>query len=960
MSRSPKAIVVAFLLSFVLVVSGRAASAQTGTGEIFGKVLDSTGAVLPGATVTISGEALITPQSTGVSSSGSYRFPNLPIGLYSVAFELAGFKRMVRADVRIQAGFNAEVNGRLELSTVEETVTVTGESPIIDVRSNTLGTNFGKELLEAIPSARDPWVILEQTPGMVMSVQNVGGNASGQQASFGAHGSTSNQQWNLDGATITDMAAGSSPTYFDFDSFEEIQITTAGGDASQEASGVAINFVTKSGGNKLKGSARLFDANKALQSSNTPAEVAAQGGGAGNPLKDVIEYGTDVGGPIVRDKAWFWGAISRQSIKVGVLGFLKEGAPAGSVDADDLETDLTVLNNQNLKLNYGWTSRHKTTFLYSRGDKIRNARNADSTTRIEATNRQYGPTNYYKAEHQWVASDRLMLEAEYSYNNAGFVLDFHEDDLATVQRLNYVDQGGTLMRSGTYSNNIRPTYESRMDGNYFLPGFLGGDHSTKFGVRWRSTPYETVSKTGGGATARIRASGQNEADITRDGDTNREMWQYSVYFSDSYKKSKATLTWGLRFDHQDDRAIASNIAANPILPDLLPAVNFTGADGDATYNNLAPRIALAYDLNGNGRTVLKASGARYYGLGIYTAGTVNPTGQTTLSYFWNDLNGDLFVQRNELDFARGFRATPSANYDPANPASVVSPNRIDPNLENDITDEFVLTLDRELRSDFGVGISYIWRNYYNFQDAYRNATPESYTPVTFTAPCGNALCDAPSYTATYYQRAVALPTGTVLRNDNSASRSYNGIELTARKRFSHNWLMNSSFTWNSTLLHYDSPADFSTSADPTNYDMQNGHPSSGTSGINGSRWTAKLSGMYGLPWQMSVAAFWNLRDGTQFNRTIQSPNRTGAGGTVNAQFEPNGTTHYPTFSQIDLHWDKAFLFGQRRIQFNVDAFNLMNDATVLARQTRQNFAQANYVTRILAPRVVRLGVKVNF
>ena len=120
-----------------------------------------------------------------------------------------------------------------------------------------------------------------------------------------------------------------------------------------------------------------------------------------------------------------------------------------------------------------------------------------------------------------------MIEAEYSYNNAGFVLDFHEDDLATVQRLLYVDQGNTLTRSGSLSDNIRPTYESRLDGNYFLPTFLGGDHSTKFGVRWRSTPYETVSQTGGGATARIRASGQNEVDITRDGDTNREMWQYS-------------------------------------------------------------------------------------------------------------------------------------------------------------------------------------------------------------------------------------------------------------------------------------------------------------------------------------------------------------------------------------------------------------------------------------------------
>jgi hypothetical protein len=950
----PRLVCGVVLLSLVLAADS--GWAQTQTGEIFGRVNDRTGAVLPGASVTISSDALIQPQTTATAASGSYRFPNLPIGVYTVTFELAGFKRMVRTDVRIQAGFNAEVNGRLDLSSVEETVTVTGESPIVDTRSNTLGTNFGKELLEAIPSARDPWVILEQTPGMVMSVQNVGGNASGQQASFGAHGSTSNQQWNMDGATITDMAAGSSPTYFDFDSFEEIQITTAGGDASQEASGVAINFVTKSGGNTFRGSGRLFDSNKKFQSSNTPAEVAAQGGGAGNPLKDVIEYGVEAGGPIMRDKAWFWGAINRQSIKVGVLGFLKAGAPAGSTNADDLETDLTVLNNQNLKLNYGWTNRHKTNFLYSRGDKIRNSRGANSTTRIAATSRQTGPTNYYKGEHQWIASDRLMLEAEYSYNDAGFKLDFHKDELATVQRLRLVDQGDIFDRSGTLSDNIRPTYESRMDGNYFLPNFLGGDHSTKFGVRWRSTPYETISKTGGGATVRIRASGVNEVDITRDGDTSREMWQYSVYFSDSYKANRTTVTWGLRFDHQDDRAIAANIPANPILPDLLPAVSFTGADGGAVYNDLAPRVAVAYDLLGTGRTVLKASAARYYGLGIYTAGSISPTGQTTLSYFWNDLNRDLFVTRNEIDFARGFRATPSANYDPANPASVVSPNRVDPDVENDITDEFVASVDHELMPDFAVGVSYIWRKYHNFQNDYRNATPESYSPVTFTAACGNALCDQASYTGTYFQRSVALPAGTLLRND-EGFRNYNGIEVTARKRFSHNWLMNSSFTLNNTIINYRSPADFSTSIDPTNFDFTNGRDSSG---LNGARWTAKLSGMYALPWNMSVAAFYNLRDGTQFNRTIQSPNRTGAGGTVNVLIEPQGTTHYPTFSQLDVHWDKGVLFGKRRIQFNVDAFNLMNAATVLERQTRQNFAQANYVVRILAPRVVRFGVKVNF
>ncbi len=954
MQGSLRSVLGALMLS--TFVSAGAASAQTQTGEIYGKVTDQSGAVMPGTTVTLTSPALLQPQSTIAAASGSYRFPNLQIGVYAVTFELTGFKRVIRAEVRIQAGFNAEVNGRLELSSLQETVTVTGESPIIDIRSNTLGTNFGKELLEKIPSARDPWVILEQTPGMVMSVQNVGGSASGQQAGFGAHGSSGNQQWNLDGATITDMAAGSSPTYFDFDSFEEIQITTAGGDASQEASGVALNFVTKSGSNRMKGSGRVFDANQAFQASNTPAEVAAQGGGAGNPLKDVIEYGVEMGGPIVKNKAWFWGALSRQTIEVGVLGFLKAGAPAGSTDADDLESDFTGLNNQNLKLNYGWTSRHKTTFLYTRGDKIRNTRGASSTTTIEATTRQTGPTNYYKGEHQWVVSDRLVLEGEYSYNNAGFKLDFHADELATVQRLLYVDQGGTLTRSGSLSNNIRPTYESKIDGNYFLPNFLGGDHSTKFGVRWRSTPYETISQTGGGATARIRSNGVNEADITRDGDTSREMWQYSLYFSDSYKANKLTLTWGLRFDHQDDRAVAAKIAANPILPDLLPAVNFTGADGGATYDNLAPRVGVAYDVNGTGRTVLKASAARYYGLGIYTAGSISPTGQTTLPYYWNDLNNDLFVTRNEIDFARGFRATPSANYDPNNPSSVVSPNRIDPGLENDITDEFVGGVDHELMADFAVGVSYIWRRYHNFQGDYRNATADSYAPVTFTAACGNSLCDQPSYTATYYQRPTALPTGTVLRN-NEFTRDYNGIELTARKRFTNKWLMNSSYTWNSTVLDYPSVTDFSTTADPTNFDFTNGADSGG---LNGPRWTAKLSGMYALPWNMSVAAFYNLRDGLQFNRTILSPNRTGSLGTVSTLVTQQGTEHYPTFSQLDLHWDKSLVFGQRRIQFNVDAFNLTNAATVLARQTRQNFAQANYVTSILAPRVFRFGLKVNF
>jgi hypothetical protein len=947
----------------VVAMAFSPASAQISTGEIFGRVTDGTGAVLPGVGITVSSPALLQPQSVFSATSGGYRLPNLPVGTYTVTFEIAGFKKTFRTGVVIQAGFNAEINARLEISSVEETVTVSGVSPVVDTKSNTLGTSFGKGLLDAIPSARDPWVILEQTPGMVMDRENVGGNQSGQQSSFSAHGGSANQQWNLDGGTVTDMASSSSPGYYDFDSFEEIQITTAGGDASQEAGGVAINFVTRSGSNQLKGSARYYDASQRFESRNAPAEVIAQGGGAGNPIKDVAEYGFEVGGPIKKDKAWFWGAANRNVIRVGIIGFLKAGAPAGSTDISDLETDLSVLNNQNLKLNYQWVTGHRSTFLFNRGDKIRGSRGASLTTRLPATTRQSGASPYYRAQHQWTVNNQLLLDGQYSYYDAGFVLDFHSDELATVQRLRYVDQNNLDDRSGTYSGNIRPQYEARIDGNYFLTSLFGGDHATKFGLRWRSTPFETISRSGGGAQVRIRASGQNEVDVIRDGDTNREQWQYSVYFNDSYKRNRATVNWGLRYDYQRDRAIAANIGANPILPDLLPAVSFPGADAGVAYNNWSPRLAFTYDLKGDSKTVLKASGARYYGLGIGTAGVISPTGSTTLSYFWTDLNGDLLAQRNEILFARGFRATPSSNFDPTNPSSVVTPTRVDPNLKNDTTDELIASLDREVRPNLGVGISYIYRRYGNMQDTYRNGvSASSYSPVSFTRTCGNDLCDEPGYSGVYFQRTAALPTASTLRNY-EYYRNYNGIEVTGRKRFTHRWLMNSSFTFNRTRFFYPNIDDFSattTTGDPTNYEMQNGRDSSGTSGINGPRWILKVSGMYALPWGMSAAGFFNAREGIQFNRTIQSPNRTGSLGTVNVNIDPQGTRHLEPYKQVDVHLDKTFRFDKRRFSFNVDVFNALNAATALGRITRQDASNANFVTTILAPRVARFGLKVTF
>ena len=664
-----------------------------------------------------------------------------------------------------------------------------------------------------------------------------------------------------------------------------------------------------------------------------------------------------MGGPIKRDRAWFWGSASNQKVNIGILGFLRAGAPAGSTEIDDLNDDITKINNQSAKLQYQWSTAHKSTFLFQRSDKVRNARGASSTTALESTTRQTGPTEYFNYNHQWVVNDRLVVSGQGLFNGGGFLLNFHTDDLATVQVLNNETTG--TFRSGTLSDNHRPTYEARLDGSYFLTNVLGGDHSTKFGLRYRLTPVKAISKTGGGATARIRNNGINEVNVTRDGYTSRDTWQWSLYFTDSWKTGRATINWGVRWDRQDDKALAAEIEANPLLPDLLPAVAFNGTDANIVYNDIAPRLGFTYDAFGNTRTVLKASVGRYYGAGLAISNALSPTGQTTLSYFWNDLNGDLFVQRQEIDFARGFRAAPSANYDPTNPSAVTTLAKVDPGLTNDITDEFITGVDHELMSNFGVGVSYIYRRYHDFQDSYRDGvTAASYAPVTFTRACGNTICEESSYTGTYYQRATAVPTAsTTLMYDRRDV--YHGVELTARKRFSNRWLLNSSFSFNSTrtFTPIDTFATGASTGDPTNYEFIDGRDSSG---LNGARWLGKIAGMYALPWSMSVSAFYNMREGLQFNRTIQSPNRTGSGGTVNVRVDPQGSEHYPVHKQLDINWDKTLSIGRRRVTFSATAFNVLNASTVLGRETRQDFARANYVTSILAPRVFRVGAKVNF
>jgi hypothetical protein len=934
----------------VLLVPGMV-SAQAG-GEIFGRVTDASGAVMPGVSVTLTGPALITSQTAISLESGAYRFPSIPIGLYTVTFEIPGFKRFVRENVRIETGFNAEINARLEVSTVEETVTVNAASPVVDTRSTTTGQTFNREMLERIPSARDPWVVLEQTPGVIMNQQNVGGNKSGQQSTFIAHGTGNNEVWNVDGGNITDMAASSSSLYFDFDAFEEIQIQTGGSDASVQSSGVSINLITRSGGNTMRGSSRFYLVDNNLQGDNITDELRAQGAGFGNPIKNIKDYGFEIGGPIVRNKMWYWGSAGFNDIEVGVVGFVNPGGDPSN--PDDLFTDLTKLKTYNAKTQYQWNRSNKSTLLYFFNDKIRNARGASPTSSPETTFRQTAPVHNIKASHQWIPSSRMTLEVQgFSMPNGGFRLNFHEDSLVDVQAATDLVTG-LSWRSNQSNDNRRPQTELRADGNYFLPSFLGGDHATKFGVGYRDTPFGFSSVRGGGATARFSSGRAIEATLYRNSNTETALEQIFGYVQDSYTNGRLTINGGLRFDYQNDQALSSSVPANAMIPELLPAVSFAGADAGIEFYDWSPRLGVTYDLSNDGKTILKGNYAVYWGTGISTAASLNPVSEVSLRFPWTDTNGDTFVQRNELDLTRILNRT--GNYDPANPSSPVSSTVIDPNFRNDRSDEFSLGIERELMGNFGVGAAYIYRTYPDYENftTTNGVRSEDYVPVTFTANCGNTTCDQPSYTVTYFQLPFTLPAGGTRRNADR-TREYHGLELTARKRFSDRWMLNASANIQSTTYHYGGPN--VSYQDPTDIEKLDG----AQTGTANSRWLGKLTGLYVLPWHdIGVSGFLNMRQGYPFNRVILSPSRTGSIGTANVDIDRWGDARLENFYQVDMRVEKQFTFGRTKWAAAFDVFNLMNSNVVLGRTAQQNSTRANFVTEVLAPRVARFGVRLNF
>src|SRR5688572_17984054 len=326
---------IAMMATVLSVVMTGAASAQA-TGSIFGKVTDASGGVLPGVTVTVSGPALLAPLVGVTQESGAYQFPVVPVGTFSVKFELTGFKTVTRNNIVIVTGFNAPLDMKLEVGAMSEELTVSAAAPVVDTKKTTSGATFTSEILEKIPTARDPWQIINMTPG-VQAGLNVGGSSSGQQVSLTSRGTGANVQWNLEGGSITDLSSNSSPAYFNFDSFDQISVTNGGGDVTVQSSGLSINLVTKSGSNTFKGSAVGTFENDKMQNNNVTEEQFVKGTSgflSGAPIKKIYNISGEYGGPIIKNRLWWWVAADKQFIDAGVVNFFDRSKAECGLYAD--------------------------------------------------------------------------------------------------------------------------------------------------------------------------------------------------------------------------------------------------------------------------------------------------------------------------------------------------------------------------------------------------------------------------------------------------------------------------------------------------------------------------------------------------------------------------------------------------------------------------------------------------
>jgi Carboxypeptidase regulatory-like domain/TonB-dependent Receptor Plug Domain len=973
---------------FLVVASPLFAQVSTRTGSIFGRVVDEKGAPIPGVTVTLE-SAAIQPQIATTGPTGGFRFANLPPSTYSVTFSLEGFTEVRQEDVRVNVGGSVQLDIALKPTLAEEFVVV-ADTPAVDTKKTGNDTSFNREYLEKVPTGRDPWVMIEQTPGVDNDRINVAGSESGQQSAFFARGtSDADNIWNYDGINTTDpVALGSTPTYYDFDAFEEISIESGGADASIGAKGVVVNLVTKRAGNRWEANASYYFVNDSLQSDNTPEELIQLGVLRSNRIDQVLDWGFDVGGPIVKDKLFVWGACRRNQIDL----FTRVTDPYTGKSL----SDKTTLKDLNFKLNFNANPANESQFGYFDGAKEKSGRGFNPPIQAEETLWEQGDpgtilNGIWTGQHTFIPDDHTILNARYGYIGNSFNLvprsgNCNPDTPCTVPIIFLAK----IPRFEDTSYNLnpidRPSHDFNADLNIFKENW-GGDHEFKFGFEYKRNEGHTFSSYGNGALIidyyqtvpnGPLIGGRIYAQRFIDGTVNN--YRTSFYATDTWRKDRLTLNLGFRVDTGSGENQAASMPSPGGFDQFIAPVDFAGNDRSKVFTDVSPRLGATYDLTGDGKTLLRGNYARYYdGYTVVYDTYANPTysyNGVVLAY--ENPNGDRVITPNEITGVVGYYGGAAAG--PFNQEVFDNLKRIG-DLESPVTDEAVVGFERELFKDLAVFASYTYRRYDELSAIVPfGVTAADYVPagvVNFTHP------DYGSFSVRYSDLAFEHDGTQLLTTIDGYTQTYNGVDLGARKRMSNNFMLNGSLTLQRQIAHYDGQNSFlytqgdgissrDVYADPliakNLYDDQSYAFVSGGSGKTGvfpyAEWSFKMSGMYQLPWNMSTGAFVRYQQGYPQPLFAQVPEGNLFNFYAAGRLVPLTTIdqiRYDNIFTLDLNVQKVFeMSNYGRITLAMDIFNVTNENTVIQRERRTTTTSFNALQENLSPRAVRLGFKYSY
>ena len=732
----------AFTLSLGLAGTAYAQGRDTGLAVVH--AIDPDGAPLPGVMVVVTGPVGSQTQYTGVA--GEARFPGLyPGDGYSATFTLDGFTTIIRDELTVVTGRIIDFTVTMDLATVEETITVTGESPLVDVKSTSVAGLVTSDLLDRTPTASGIWAgVMDKIPGVVASF-DVGGGDSGQQQVNTAWGSEwRNNSYSVNGGDTTDPAAvGASSSYFSIGSFEEVSVSMAAQDIEIKTPGLNINMVVKSGSNDWHAGAKYFYENADMVSDNVTGVAKFEEAGITVGTPNVLLSDLDIqgGGPIWRDRAWFFADYWNFEVQKRIL----------NLD----EVDGTKLKDTTLNVNFQVSDNHKVSGRWLATQKYRNNRGA-SQYRPYMGRIQDSYSHIPQLQWQAVINQNVFADVRHSVVKSNFPMcrrwePCGSEDAATpstgsaiysfgygyiitptLPSSEFFDERDTASTNGTvswYITGENTSHDLKFGGNYQVINYFSPFNYPK-GYR----RYTRLSRVGSstwdpdnnplyatmGVPLEVRL--YNAPIAKEDGGSMDcfvlgECWgsdgAYSmsgralgIFFQDTITiANRWTISAGVRYDKAYNWNPAQKRLDSPwcgqttglTLPDMFCGGTFTEQAVAFEFNDITPRIGVVWDVTGDGTWALKANFSRYpEALGISYGGATNVNDVGSEDWNWYDPNGDGIFQFGE-------QTTMRSSWYPGEGTEV------DPNLQAPLTDEYTVGVEHEIWDDILLSVTGIYR-----------------------------------------------------------------------------------------------------------------------------------------------------------------------------------------------------------------------------------------------------------